>query len=254
VKNMNQPLTGKVALVTGGSRGLGAATVRLLAVHGADVAFTYVSSAAKAQAVVDEVSALGAKAVALQSDQADMSGAPALIDAVVAQFGGLDILVNNAAISPEQGRTVDDPDVDTAALDRMHATNYLGVIAIIRAASRVLRPNGRIITVSSGLGTRVGVPGLADYSATKSGIERYTMGVARDLGHRGITANVVEAGLMESGMEPPDPETLKAIVGALSIQRMGHPDEIAAAIGFLASPAASYVTGAVLDAHGGYNA
>ncbi|MFB7310892.1 SDR family NAD(P)-dependent oxidoreductase [Streptomyces sp. NPDC056192] len=251
---MNKPLTGKVALVTGGSRGLGAATVRLLAEQGADVAFTYVSSEQRARAVVDEVQAKGAKALAVKSDQADMGGAPALIDEVVAHFGGLDILVNNAAISPEQGRTVDDPDVDTAALDRMHATNYLGVIAVIRAASRVLREGGRIVTVSSGLGTRVGIPGVADYSATKSGIERYTMGVARDLGRRGITANVVEAGLMESGMEPPDPETLKALVGSLSLQRMGHPDEIAAAIGFLAGPSASYVTGAVLDAHGGYNA
>ena len=251
---MNKPLTGKVALVTGGSRGLGAATVRLLAEQGADVAFTYVSSEQRARAVVDEVQAKGAKALAVKSDQADMGGAPALIDEVVAHFGGLDILVNNAAISPEQGRTVDDPDVDTAALDRMHATNYLGVIAVIRAASRVLREGGRIVTVSSGLGTRVGLPGVADYSATKSGIERYTMGVARDLGRRGITANVVEAGLMESGMEPPDPETLKALVGSLSLQRMGHPDEIAAAIGFLAGPSASYVTGAVLDAHGGYNA
>ncbi|MFJ3276485.1 SDR family NAD(P)-dependent oxidoreductase [Streptomyces sp. NPDC086776] len=251
---MNKPLTGKVALVTGGSRGLGAATVRLLAEQGADVAFTYVSSEQRARAVVDEVQAKGAKALAVKSDQADMGGAPALIDEVVAHFGGLDILVNNAAVSPEQGRTVDDPDVDTVALDRMHATNYLGVIAVIRAASRVLREGGRIVTVSSGLGTRVGLPGLADYSATKSGIERYTMGVARDLGRRGITANVVEAGLMESGMEPPDPETLKALVGSLSLQRMGHPDEIAAAIGFLAGPSASYITGAVLDAHGGYNA
>jgi NAD(P)-dependent dehydrogenase (short-subunit alcohol dehydrogenase family) len=249
---MNKPLKGKVALVTGGSRGLGAATVRLLAEQGADVAFTYVSSEERAQAVVDEVRGKGAKAVAFRSDQADMSRAPALVDDVVAYFGGLDILVNNAAISV--GRMVDDPDADTAALDRMHATNYLGVIAVIRAASRVLRADGRVITVSSGLGSRVGVPGLADYSATKSGIERYTMGVARDLGPRGITANVVEAGLMESGMEPPDPETLKAIVGSLSLQRVGHPDEIAVAIAFLASPAASYITGAVLDAHGGYNA
>jgi NAD(P)-dependent dehydrogenase (short-subunit alcohol dehydrogenase family) len=250
---MNEPLTGKLALVTGGSRGLGAATVRLLAEQGADVGFTYISSEKQAQAVVDEVRGTGANVAAFRSDQADTSGAPVLIDEVVAYFGGLDILVNNAAIGVA-GRTVDDPDADTAALDRMHATNYLGVIAIIRAASRVLRADGRIITVSSGLGTRVGVPGLADYSATKSGIERYTMGVARDLGPRGITANVVEAGLMESGMEPPDPETLKALLGSLSLQRMGHPREIAAAIAFLASPAASYVTGAVLDAHGGYNA
>ena len=251
---MNKPLTGKVALVTGGSRGLGAATVRLLAEQGADVAFTYVNSDKQAKAVVEEVRGKGTKTVAFKTDQADTGRAPALIDDVVAHFGGLDILVNNAAISPEQGRTVDDPDADTAALDRMHATNYLGVIATIRAASRVLRAEGRIITVSSGLGTRVGLPGLADYSATKSGVERYTMGVARDLGRRGITANVVEAGLMESGMEPPDAETLKALVSSLSIQRMGHPDEIAAAIAFLASPAASYITGAVLDAHGGYNA
>jgi NAD(P)-dependent dehydrogenase (short-subunit alcohol dehydrogenase family) len=251
---MSKPLTGKVALVTGGSRGLGAATVRLLAEEGADVAFTYVSSERQAQAVVDEVHGKGAKALAFKSDQADTSQAPALIDDVVAHFGGLDILVNNAAISVEQGRTVDDPDADTAALDRMHATNYLGVIAVIRAASRVMRTGGRIITVSSGLGSRVGAPGLADYSATKSGIERYTMGVARDLGPRDITANVVEAGLMEGGMEGPDPETLKVLLSSLSMQRMGHPEEIAAAIGFLASPAASYVTGAVLDAHGGYNA
>ncbi|WP_327105940.1 SDR family NAD(P)-dependent oxidoreductase [Nonomuraea glycinis] len=249
---MNGPLMGKVALVTGGSRGLGAATVRLLAEQGADVGFTYVSSDEQAQAVVDEVRGKGGKAVAFKSDQADMSRAPALIDDVVAYFGGLDILVNNAAISVNG--TVDDPDADTAALDRMHATNYLGVIAIIRAASRVLREGGRVITVSSGLGSRVGLPGLADYAATKAGIERYTMGVARDLGPRNITANVVEAGLMENGMEPPDPETLKALVGSLSLQRMGHPDEMAVAIAFLASPAASYITGAVLDAHGGYNA
>ncbi|MEW9555132.1 SDR family NAD(P)-dependent oxidoreductase [Nonomuraea sp. NPDC050783] len=249
---MNKPLTGKVALVTGGSRGLGAATVRLLADQGADVAFTYVSSDQQAQAIADEVQAKGAKVAAFKSDQADTSQAPALIDNVIAHFGALDILVNNAAISVSG--TVDDPDADTAALDRMHATNYLGVIAIIRAASQVLREGGRIITVSSGLGTRVGVPGVADYAATKAGIERYTMGVARDLGSRGITANVVEAGLMEGGMDAPDPETLKALLSSLSLQRMGHPDEIAAAIAFLAGPAASYVTGAKLDAHGGYNA
>jgi NAD(P)-dependent dehydrogenase (short-subunit alcohol dehydrogenase family) len=117
----------------------------------------------------------------------------------------------------------------------------------------VLRADGRIITVSTGFGTRVGMPGVADYAASKSGIERYTMGAARDLGPRGITANVVEAGLMEGGMDS-DPETVKAVLSSLSLQRVGHPDEIAAAIAFLASPAASYVTGAVLDAHGGYNA
>src|SRR5690606_20481358 len=139
-------------------------------------------------------------------------------------------------------------------LDRMHATNYLGVIAVTRAAARVLRPDGRVVTVSSGLGSRVGVPGVADYAATKAGVERYTTGVARDLGPRGITANVVEAGMMETDMTPPDRETLDALLSSLAIKRLGRPEEIAAAIGFLVSPAAAYVTGAVLDSHGGYNA
>lgn len=135
---MNKPLTGEVALVAGGFRGLGAATVRLLAEQGADVAFTYVSSDNQAQDVVDEVRDRGAKAVAFKSDQADVSQAPALIDDVVTHFGGLDILVDNAAIGVNG--TVDDPDADTAGLDRMHATGYLGVIAVIRAAPVPLPP------------------------------------------------------------------------------------------------------------------
>ena len=251
---MNAPLHGKVALVTGGSRGLGAATVRLLAEQGADVGFTYVNSEQQAQAVVDEVGGTGAKVAAFRADHADTTTAPALIDAVIGRFGGLDILVNNAAITVGQGQTVDDPEADTAALDRMHATNYLGVIALVRAAAPVLRADGRIVTVSSGFGTRAGIPGVADYAATKAGVERYTTAVARDLGPRGITANVVEAGLMTNGMAPPDEETLDALLNGLALHRQADPREIAQAIAFLASPAASYVTGAVLDAHGGYNA
>ncbi|NMO57690.1 SDR family oxidoreductase [Actinoplanes sp. TBRC 11911] len=253
-KQQKKPFTGKVALVTGGSRGLGAATVRMLAKQGADVAFTYHSSRGLADTVVEDVRTKGSKAVALRSDQADTGGATVLIDEVVAYLGGLDILVNNAAISVEQGRTVDDPDADTAAQDRMHATNYLGVIALTRAAAKVMRNNGRIISISSGLGTLVGLPGLADYSATKSGIERYTAGAARDLGPRGITANVVQAGLMESPTMKPPPEVLEAMVSSLSLKRVADPDEIAAAVVFLASPAASYITGVKLDANGGYNA
>ncbi|MFD0393548.1 SDR family NAD(P)-dependent oxidoreductase [Streptomyces nogalater] len=250
---MSKPLTGKVALVTGVTRAGGRdRTAACRAGRRRRLHLRQLRGAGAGRR--GRGARQGVKAVAFRSDQADTSRAPALIDDVVAHFGGLDILVNNAAISVEQGRRVDDPEADTAALDRMHATNYLGVIAVIRAASRVLRTGGRVITVSSGLGSRVGAPGLADYAATKAGIERYTMGVARDLGPRDITANVVEAGLMEGGMQPPDPETLDALLGSLALRRTGHPDEIAAAIAFLASPAASYVTGAVLDAHGGYNA
>ncbi|MET8360879.1 SDR family oxidoreductase [Micromonospora sp. NPDC005171] len=251
---MAQPLTGKVALVTGGSRGLGAATARALADAGADVAITYVGSADKAATVVKELEGRGVRALALQNDQADSSRAPQLINDVVTQLGGLDILINNAAISLEQGRTVDDPDVDVAILDRMHATNYAGVIAIIRAAAKVLRDNGRIVNIGSGIGTRVGVPGLADYAATKAGLIGYTRGVARDLAPRGITVNMLQAGLMLTGMEPPDPEMLKGMVSSLAIQRVSDPAETAAAIAFLASPAASYITGAVLDSNGGYTA
>ncbi|GGO29550.1 SDR family NAD(P)-dependent oxidoreductase [Micromonospora parathelypteridis] len=247
-------LQGKVALVTGGSRGLGAATARALADAGADVAITYVGSADKAAEVVDELVGRGVRAVALQNDQADTSLAPQLINDVVTQLGGLDILINNAAISIEQGRTVDDPDADVAALDRMHATNYTGVIAIIRAAAKVLRDNGRIVTIGSGIATRVGVPGLADYAATKAGLVGYTRGVAHDLAPRGITVNMVQAGLMLTGMEPPNPEVLQGMVSNLAIKRVSEPAETAAAIAFLASPAASYITGAVLDSSGGYTA
>lgn len=251
---MSQPLQGKVALVTGGSRGLGAATARSLADSGADVAITYLSSAGKAAEVVKKLESRGVHAAAFQMDQADTAQAPRLIDDVVARFGGLDILVNNAAVSVEQGRTIDDPDVDVAALDRMHATNYTGVIAIIRAAAKAIRDNGRIVNVGSGIGSRVGSPGFADYAATKAGLAGYTKGAARDLAPRGITVNMVQAGLMLTETQPPTPEILKAMVANLSIQRPSDPAETAAAITFLASPAASYITGAVLDSNGGYTA
>jgi NAD(P)-dependent dehydrogenase (short-subunit alcohol dehydrogenase family) len=251
---MSKPLQGKVALVTGGSRGLGAATARSLADSGSDVAITYVSSAGKAAGVVKELEDRGVRAAAFQTDQADTAQAPRLIDDVVARFGGLDILVNNAAISVEQGRTIDDPGADADALDRMHATNYTGVIAIIRAAAKVIRDNGRIVNVGSGIGSRAGRPGFADYAATKAGLTGYTKGAARDLAPRGITVNMMQAGLMQTDMEPPSPEALKVMVANLAIQRLSDPAETAAAITFLASPAASYITGAVLDSNGGYTA
>jgi NAD(P)-dependent dehydrogenase (short-subunit alcohol dehydrogenase family) len=242
----------KIALVTGGSRGLGAATARSLADAGANVAITYVASADKAAAVVKELEDKGVQAAAIRSDQADTTLAPQLINDVVARFGGLDVLVNNAAISV--AGTIDDPSIDTRELDRMHATNYTGVIAIIRAAAKAIRDNGRIINIGSGIGSRAGRPGFADYAATKAGLTGYTKGAARDLGRRGITVNMVQAGLMQTDMEPPSPEVLEAMVSSLSIQRVSDPAETAAVIAFLASPAASYITGAVIDSNGGYTA
>ena len=251
---MSKPLQGKAALVTGGSRGLGAATARSLADAGANVAITYISSAGKAAEVVKDLESRGVDAAAFQIDQADTTQAPRLTDDVVARFGGLDILVSNAAIGVESGKTIDDPSIDVAALDRMHATNYTGVIAIIRAAAKVMRDNGRIVNVGSGIGSRAGRPGFTDYAATKAGLTGYTKGAARDLAPRGITVNMVQAGLMQTGMEPPSPEALEAMVANLAIQRVSDPAETAAVITFLASPAASYITGAVIDSNGGYTA
>ena len=246
---MSAVLNGKTTLVTGGSRGLGAAAVRALAEAGAKVAFTYVASADRAEAVAAEVGA-----VAFRHDQGDTSLAPGLIGEVVERLGGLDILVNNAAIGDGSGRTVDDPEADTAGLDRQHAVNYLGPIALIRAASRVMRDGGRIINIGSGIGSRVGAPGFADYAATKAGLTGYTRGAARDLAPRGITVNMLQAGLMDTSFTPPNPEVLQAMVSNLAIQRVSDPAETAAVITFLAGPGSSYITGAVIDVNGGYTA
>jgi NAD(P)-dependent dehydrogenase (short-subunit alcohol dehydrogenase family) len=250
---MSKSSQGKVAIVTGGSRGLGAATARSLADAGADVAITYTASADRAAEVVKELEAKGVRSAAFQTDQADAALAPRLIDDVVARFGGLDILVNNAAIGVS-GKTIDDPSIDTGELDRMHATNYTGVIAIIRAAARVMRDDGRIVNIGSGIGSRAGRPGFADYAATKAGLIGYTKGAARDLARRGITVNMVQAGLMQTQMAPPSPEILEAMVSALAMRRISDPAETAALIVFLTSPAASYITGAVIDSNGGYTA
>jgi NAD(P)-dependent dehydrogenase (short-subunit alcohol dehydrogenase family) len=250
---MSKSLQGKVALVTGGSRGLGAATARSLADAGAEVAITYAVSADRAAEVVKELEDKGVRAAAFQADQADAALAPQLIDDVVARFGALDIVVNNAAIGVS-GKAIDDPSIDTAELDRMHATNYTGVIAIIRAAAKVLRDNGRIVNIGSGIGSRAGMPGFTDYAATKAGLTGYTKGAARDLARRGITVNMVQAGLMQTQMVPPSAEALTVMVSGLAIQRVSDPAETAAVIAFLASPAASYITGAVIDSNGGYTA
>ncbi|MCY1521958.1 3-oxoacyl-[acyl-carrier-protein] reductase FabG [compost metagenome] len=250
---MTNRLEGKVALVTGGSRGLGAATALALADRGAQVAISYVASADKANAVVRELQAKGVKAAAFQADQGDASQAEGLIKAVVEHFGRLDILINNAALAI-QGLTIDNPDIDTAALDRQWAVNVTGVIANIRAAVKVLGEGGRIITIGSGVATRAGFPGVADYAGTKAAIVGYSKGAARDLAPRNITVNVVQAGVMDTDMATPFKEAAPMLFASLAIQRYAKLEEVAAGIIFLASPEASYVTGTVLDVEGGYSA
>jgi NAD(P)-dependent dehydrogenase (short-subunit alcohol dehydrogenase family) len=250
---MTKHLQGKVALVTGGSRGLGAATAAALADQGADVAISYVASAEKAEAVVAKLKAKGVRALAIRSDQADMAAARPLVEKVVAQFGRLDILVNNAAIVAK-GQTVDDPALDTVALDRQWQVNVMGAVATTRAAAPVLSDGGRIVFIGSLNGTHALVSGVADYAGTKAAINGYARGVARDLGGRNITVNVVQPGAMPTdmmaevfgGTVAPD-----AFLDLHPIRRIAKLEEVSALVCFLAGPNGGYITGGVIDVAGG---
>jgi 3-oxoacyl-[acyl-carrier protein] reductase len=249
---VSKSLKGKVALVTGGSRGLGAATAAALAAEGADVAISYVASASKAEAVVQELKKTGVRAIAIKSDQADPSAAKPLIDAVVAHFGKLDILVNNAAIAV-QGKTVDSPELDTVNLDRQWQINVMGVVATTRAAAPVLTNGGRIIFIGSLLGGHVPFAGAADYAGTKAALVGYAKGVARDLGGREITVNVVQPGVMPTDMSA---EVLgdgvpESLMNLHPIRRIATLEEVSALVCFLAGPNGGYITGAVIDVAGG---
>jgi NAD(P)-dependent dehydrogenase (short-subunit alcohol dehydrogenase family) len=246
---MSKKLAGKVALVTGGSRGIGAAAAVALAEEGADVAVSYVSSPDKANAVVKQIEKLGVRAAAFKADQADAAQAEGLVKSVRERFGRLDILVNNAGVFIPTALAE-----ANATTDRQYAINVTGVIAAIRAAAKLMNDDGRIITIGSGIASRVGFPGLADYGATKAAIVGYSKGAARDLGARRITVNVVQPGPIDTDMNPDDTELAATMKTTLALGRYGKVDEVAAAIVFLASPGASYITGTTLDVDGGYGA
>jgi len=196
-----KPLIGKVALVTGGTRGIGAAIARALADQGADVALSYAASADKAEAVAKELQENGVQAKAFKADQADAKQVENLVNTVAKEFGRLDILVNNAGVFVLGA--VNDPGVDRAALDRLFAVNVTGVAAAVHAAVPYLKEGGRIISIGSAVGEATPFAGAADYSATKAALLGYTRGWARDLGAKGITVNNVQPGPIETDMEPP---------------------------------------------------
>jgi 3-oxoacyl-[acyl-carrier protein] reductase len=249
---MSKVLDGKVALVTGGSRGIGAATALRLADDGADVAISYNEAADRADAIVEQLKSKGVRAAAFHADQGQPHQAASLIREVVGEFGRLDILVNNAAITVRA--TVDDTSIDLAQVDRQYAVNFAGPVAGIREATKHMAEGGRIISIGSGVGTRVGTPGMTDYAATKSALAGFTRGAARDLGPRGITVNIIQAGLVDTEGNPADTEWAAAAASTTALGRYARPEEIAAGVAFLARPDSTYVTGSIVDVDGGYSA
>ncbi|AUU89879.1 MULTISPECIES: SDR family NAD(P)-dependent oxidoreductase [Enterobacteriaceae] len=247
---MSSSLSGKRALVTGASRGLGKAIALSLARAGADVAITFEKSVEKAQAVADDIRALGRNGVAIQADSASPQAIRAAVAQSVEKLGGLDILVNNAGIArggPLEAMSDED-------IDALINVNIRGVVIATQAAIAHLPDGGRIINIGSCLANHVPLQGIAVYSMTKSALNSLTRGLARDLGPRGITVNLVHPGPTDSDMNPADGEGAETQRQLIALGHYGKAEDIADAVTFLASPAAKHITGTGIDVDGGLNA
>ena len=243
-------LSNKVALVTGGSRGIGAGIARRLAADGAKVAITYTKGADAAASVVKEIESAGGKAVAIQADAADAAAVTAAVEKTVSAFGGIDVLVNNAGTAIP--KTFEEATLEE--MDRVIDINVRGVFAATKAALKHMKDGGRIITIGSCVGERMMTPGLVSYSATKGAVKMFTQGLSREVGHRGITVNNIQPGPIDTDLNPAAGDWAEPQVANTALKRYGHVDEVVALVSFVAGPEASYITGANLTVDGGTNA
>jgi len=247
---MHTNLNGKVAFISGGSRGIGAATARRLARDGATVAIGFQASAIAAEALVAEIEARGGKAIAVKADAADAVALTRAIDSVAERFGRLDILVNSAGVLLLD--TVDNLSLED--FDRTVAVNVRGAFVAAKAAAAHMRQGGRIINISSTNAGRMPFSGGSVYAMSKSALTGMVKGLARDLGSRGITVNNVNPGPIDTDMNPAGSEFAASLHGLMALPRHGHVDEVAGMVAYLASAEAGFVTGADILIDGGFAA
>jgi 3-oxoacyl-[acyl-carrier protein] reductase len=243
-------LTKKVALVTGGSRGIGAAIAKRLAADGASVAITYSKDGDAASSVVKAIEQDGGKAIAIQANAGDAAAVKSAVEKAVSTFGGLDVLVNNAGTAiPKKFE-----EATLEELDRVIDINVRGTMIATQAALKHMRNGGRIIMIGSCVGERMMTPGLAAYSATKGAVKMFSQGLSREVGDRNITVNNIQPGPIDTELNPAAGEWAVPQKANTSLNRYGTVDEVAALVSFVAGPEASYITGANLTVDGGTNA
>ncbi len=247
---MSKKLEGKIAFVTGGSRGIGAAIAKCLAADGATVAITYATGADAAASVVKTIEDAGGRAIAVQADATDAQAIKAAVEKTVSTFGKLDVLVNNAGTAiPKKFE-----ETTLEELDRMIGINLRGVLVTTQAALKHMNNNGRIITIGSCVGERLMTPGLVPYAATKAAVRMFTQGLSREVGDRGITVNNVQPGPIDTDLNPAASEWATPQKAATALNRYGSVDDVASLVAFVAGPQAAYITGANLTVDGGTNA